>query len=420
MKKIIIPGKYSGEINVPSSKSDGQRALLAALLCQEETELINLGESNDEKDLLNAIQELGAQIISEVENSLTIKGIKNIAENKTISIGESGLASRLIISASALFDKQITIQGTGSILNRPMDFFVETLPKFGVTVKSNEGKLPISIKGPLLGNEINIEVNLSSQFLSGLLMSLPLSPKNSVIKVEKLTSRPYVEMTLETLSKFGINIETSKDNFTDIFKIEGNQRYQSIPYQIENDWSSASYWIIAAALGQKLELKGLNSTSFQADIAILKALKNANCEISGLEENALTINGEKRTSFTFDATHCPDLFPALAVFALFCVGKTEIKGVSRLVHKESNRGQVLQQEFSKLGAKIEIKDDFMFIEGIKQIKGGITLDSHHDHRIAMSLGILGMFAELPITIENSEAVAKSYPAFWEDLEKLKK
>ncbi|MFT5777652.1 MAG: 3-phosphoshikimate 1-carboxyvinyltransferase, partial [Crocinitomicaceae bacterium] len=211
-------------------------------------------------------------------------------------------------------------------------------------------------------------------------------------------------------------VEIVNDDFK-IFTIKGGQNYSCDVYHIERDWSSASCWLVAAALGHGIVVKGLNLESLQADVALLDALNSANCMIS-LDDDILLIDGEERVPFKFDATHCPDLFPALVTFAAFCDGVSMIKGVHRLAAKESDRGLALQEEFCLLGLKIDLEEDVMIIHGGTPLNSAIV-DAHNDHRIAMCLAIAGSFIEGGVTIKGAESVAKSYPGFWDDLESLK-
>ncbi len=404
---------YGGKICIPSSKSDSQRAILAAGLCTKISKIQNVGKSADEKVMLKAIEDLGAKITKNEDNSISIQGVNYLNNEIEISCGESGLSSRLLISVSSVFDKKIKLSASGSLLNRSMKLVFDILPTINVEINSNEDFLPATVKGPIKSGEITIDGSMSSQFLSGLLMALPLVKGDSTIHVENLTSTPYIEMTLNTLSKFGIFIENKNNNK---FFIKGNQVYKKTDYTIEGDWSSASYWLVASALGKEIEVFGLLKESLQADKLILTALKNANCEIIW-SSNSLKVKGKQRKAFEFDATHCPDLFPALASLAALTNGISRIKGVHRLKYKESDRGKSIQEEFQKLGVKVQFEEDLMLIHGTKIIEGGKVF-AHHDHRIAMCLAILGMFSQSEIEIENAESVTKSYPNFWEDLEGL--
>lgn len=405
---------YSGVITIPSSKSDTQRALILAFLADGVSTLFHIGSSDDEQAILNAIQELGAKVEFVDASQLKIHGISKLSSDKSISVGESGLGIRLLTSVAAIFDKKITLNGKGSLTKRPMDFFDKILPLLNVKVSTNSGFVPITVQGPLLGNTIDLHGSLSSQFLSGLLISLPLSKKDSVLKVKDLKSIPYVQMTLDSLKKFGIEIE---NHHFERFKIKGNQKVKATNYSIEGDWSSASYWLVASALGFDISVKNLNLDSLQADKTILSAFESANCKIN-TSKSGISIDGSKRQAFRADLTHCPDLFPALAVFASLTQGKSVLIGTNRLTHKESNRAQAILKEFNKLACKISLHENEMHIQGIDKPRAN-KVYSHNDHRMAMSLAILGMFCDDELIIENSEVVSKSYPTFWEDLNSLK-
>jgi len=413
MKKVIQPGKRFGTIAIPASKSDGQRALLASALAKGESKLINLGESKDELAMLSAIKNLGAKVKQLDESTFVVKGIQTFPKEAELNMGESGLGIRLITSVCAAHQGVFMIYGKGSLERRPLTFFEETLPLFNAVISSNNGLIPLEIEGPMTGSTVEMDGSQSSQYISGMMMALPLLKDDSRIHVTNLNSLPYLQMTLDTLNKFGI--EVSHQNYED-FIIRGNQNYISTTYSIESDWSSASYWLVASALGYNIKLSGLSMTSLQADKNILEAFEAANCLVE-FRENKIRINGKNRKPFKFDATHCPDLFPALVTFAALCDGKSEIKGVNRLAHKESNRGIVLQEEFANIGVVIILDGDIMHIHGKESIEGG-KVSSHNDHRIAMCFAIAGLFSDDEIQINGAEAVAKSYPTFWVDLEGL--
>jgi 3-phosphoshikimate 1-carboxyvinyltransferase len=416
MKKTISPGKYAGIIQIPSSKSDTQRAVLATALCKGTSILSNIGNSKDEVAMIEAVQKLGAQVIAIESNKTEIAGIQEFPSDVKIDMHESGLGFRLIANVCAAHTGSFEIIGSGSLSKRPMHFFEEILPLFGAKVKSQNGYIPIEIEGPMHGSEISLDGSLSSQYLSGLLMALPLLENESRLTVKNLKSIPYIEMTINTLSQFGIEI---KHQDFEQFVIAGKQKYLATSYEIEGDWSAASYWLVASALGQEIGVSGLLLTSLQADKAILKAFEAANCNVI-FGENQIAIEGNERKSFQFDATHCPDLFPALTTFAAFCDGRSDIKGISRLKHKESDRGEVLKLEFEKLGINIVLneQDDMMHIYGKNSIEGG-KVSSHNDHRIAMCLAIAGMFSETEIEIDQAESVEKSYLDFWGDFTSIR-
>ncbi len=402
-----------GNVQIPASKSDGQRSVLAAALANGESILENLGSSNDELAMLRNAQEIGANVEKGELNRINITGTSFFPSNLTLNIGESGLGLRLMIGICAVFDGRHFITGDGSILPRSQHFVEENLPQTGVCVNSNNGYLPIQLNGKINQKEIRVDGSQSSQYISGLLMGLPLLEHTTRLVVEGLTSIPYVEMTLETLQKFGIIIY--HEDFR-TFQILGNQLYNPTIYRVEGDWSSASYWLVASAIGHKVSVSGLDAKSKQADKKILEAFLEANCVVNW-NDGKLMIDGSQRTSFRFDATHCPDLFPALVTLATFCSGTSIIVGVNRLINKESNRGIVLQAEFAKIGVHIDLIGDEMHILGGGELLSA-EVSSHNDHRIAMCLAIVGTKINGGLIIGNSESVNKSYPSFWEDLEML--
>lgn len=412
MDKIIQSGKLFGRIHIPASKSDAQRAILAAALSDGQSKIYCVGQSDDVQHMLKNAEVLGAKV-EKREDYVLISGTSNEFNALEINVGESGLGLRLLASVAATKSKHVILTGEGSLLERSHPFFEEHLSQLGVQVKSHNCKLPITINGKLNGGKLVMDGSLSSQFLSGLLMALPMLKEDSELEVLNLRSIPYVQMTLDTLEAFGIKVENS--NF-EKFSISGNQKYHATKYAVESDWSSASYWLIAAALGHDVIIDGLSLESRQADVALLDALVNANCAVSA-DSSGIKVDGTNRKAFSFDATHCPDLFPALAVFAALCPGVSRIKGVYRLANKESDRGIVLQNVLGQLGVEIEIVGDLMLVTG-REVLESAKVDSHGDHRIAMCLAIAGKHVSGKLEITNSQVVNKSYPEFWEHFEQV--
>jgi 3-phosphoshikimate 1-carboxyvinyltransferase len=412
MRFQVLPKIVKGKIVVPASKSDAQRAIIAASLANGKSKISNCGTSEDVLHVLKACELLGAKVESIGSDSYIISGGKHVNVTE-LNVGESGLAIRLLTPIVATQNHKTLLNGKGSLLKRPLLYFDENLPKMNVEVKTTNGFLPIEVQGPLKGGTYTVDGSQSSQYVSGLLMALPLVGDASDLSVEELASKPYVQMTLNTLEKFGIQIDN--DNFIR-FLIAGKQQYIPCDYLVEGDWSAASYWLVAAALGAEIIISGLSMTSLQADKKMLDALIVAGCNLQ-FSYDGISVNGTEKKAFQFDATHCPDLFPALVSFAAFCPGVSVISGVKRLKNKESDRGLTLKTEFENLGVRIDLLDDEMHIHGGNTIEG-CNVHSHNDHRIAICLAIVGLFSEKGITIENSDAVAKSYPDFWKDLELL--
>ena len=431
MRVIVYPSKLIGEQIAPASKSSMQRACAAALLRKGQTIIHNPGHSNDDLAAMDVIQKLGAIVEinkagnNEINNAtvhVTSNGVHPVGPD--MNCGESGLGIRMFTPIAALSNQNISIEGKGSLVKRPMHFFDEIFPSLGVTITSQKGFLPIAIKGPLQPANITVDGSLSSQFLTGLLMAYAATEVyDTEIKVLDLKSKPYIDLTLGVLNEFGWNV---KHTNYEIFKFYSHTPLKPlIEYTVEGDWSGAAFLLVAGAIAGPLKVKGLQLDSTQADKKIISALISANASIT-IESDGIIIgpnknmeNGgqEKLNAFQFDATDCPDLFPPLAALASYCDGVSEIKGVSRLAHKESDRGLTLQAEFAKMGVNIILAGDVMEIHGGGEIKSAVVF-SQHDHRIAMACAVAAIGANGPIEITEAEAINKSYTDFFTDLQQL--
>ncbi len=426
----IQPSKLSGLVYAPASKSSMQRACAAALVRKGETIIRNPGKSNDDKAGLNVIKALGATITELKDGSIKINS-ENFLDakegsstggdlEKAVNNGEAGLGIRMFTPIVALNKNEITINGEGSLLTRPMDFFDEVLPQLCVEIKSNNGKLPIKLKGPLQPKNIEIDGSLSSQFLTGLLFAYAaLDAKNVTIKVNNLKSKPYVDLTLNVMESFLLKVPENR-NYTEFYFDEtpDTERNDFVDYTVEGDWSGGSFLLVASAVAGNIKVKGLDIASTQADKKILEALQSCGVNVN-INNNEIEVSNypSEIRGFEFDATDCPDLFPPLAALAACCKGTTKITGVHRLTHKESNRALSIKEELSKMNIKVELDDNVMLIEGTENIKAA-TAHSHHDHRIAMMCAVLALKANGETIIEDAEAVNKSYPDFYKHLQQL--
>jgi 3-phosphoshikimate 1-carboxyvinyltransferase len=287
-----------------------------------------------------------------------------------------------------------------------------------VKIKSNEGKLPMTVQGPLVPATIEVDGSLSSQFLTGLLMAYSAAGAKDVsIKVNNLKSKPYIALTLDVMKQFGMNVPENKNFEEFIFHEKTHDSLLTThQYTVEGDWSGGAFLLVAGAIAGPVTVRGLDLSSPQADRKIVDAMMDANAAIA-MEAKGIKIHPGGLQGFYFDATDCPDLFPPLVALAAYCNGKTTIKGVSRLTHKESNRAITLQDEFDKMGVAIDLEDDLMIIHGGKTVKGA-DVHSHHDHRIAMACAVAALGANSETVIEEAMAVKKSYPDFYYDLKSL--
>jgi len=419
----IQPSSLTGTITAPASKSSMQRACAAALVRKGESIIRNPGISNDDKAALKVIQALGAQVEQLEDGSIKITSNGVHAVTNEVNNGESGLGIRMFAPIVALNAKEMTINGEGSLLTRPMDFFDEIFPQLGIEITSNNGKLPLKVKGPLQPKNITIDGSLSSQFLTGLLLAYSaLDAKDVTITVTNLKSKPYVDLTLSVMEQFQLKVPRNNDHKAFYFDAEPAS-YQStfIDYTVESDWSGGAFLLVAGAVAGNITVKGLDIASTQADKAVMKALIDCGSNIS-IKDNEISFasstgrNGTLK-AFHFDATDCPDLFPPLAALAAYCEGTTVIEGVKRLAHKESDRGLTIQQEMGKMGLEVELQDNLMLIKGGKGLHGA-QVHSRHDHRIAMMCAVAGLKAEGETIIDEAQAVSKSYPNFYGHIQSL--
>ncbi len=377
------------------------------------------------------------------------------SEERVVKIvtGESGLLTRLLVPFAAYLSGknrenvkgvEFEINGYGSILKRNLKGAAEAVENAGAVCETtNGGYLPFKISGGISNRRIVIDGSESSQTVSGFLMTLPLLPFNTILQVENPASIPYINLTISMLDGFGIEVMTERmSNGTLVFYIEGEQEYMPVYMPLEADWSSASFFAVAYAIASIIEngkegskdassgepreyaLLNMPLNTQQADEAVLQVLGKAGVKmdfeqdadswmemdiLSGCRSNIKISAPSGLKAFEFDATNAPDLFPILAVLASFCEGESVIKGVNRLLQKESNRAESIFTEFETLGAQLRIEDDFMYIRGAK-LHGG-NVHSHNDHRIAMSIIVASLFIDEPVMLDEIKCIDKSFPRF---------
>ena len=411
MKKIL-PCRIEGALEAPSSKSMMIRAVAAALLSNGKSIIIRPSYCDDALAALACAKALGARVKAG-KNKIEIIG-GNIVSPKRLDCGESGLCMRMFAPIAALCIRKTVLAAKGTLSSRKVGMMEKPLSQLGVSCVSKGGLPPITVQGPMNGGTVELDGSESSQFLTGLLMALPLCPGDSVLAVANLKSKPYVEMTIGLLCDFGVKVRANAA--LSRFEIPGRQKYSSRKYEVEGDWSGASFLLVAGAIAGSVSVKGLRADSSQADRAVLLALKSAGAKVK-VSKDAVSVEKSALSAFDFDATDCPDLFPSLAVLACNCHGTSRIKGATRLSGKESNRASALVSELGKMGASLSVKGDVMEITGTR-LSGG-EVDSHGDHRIAMACAVAALASEKGASISGDECVSKSYPSFFEDLMRLK-
>lgn len=405
-------------VTIPCSKSVAQRAILAATFAGGESILENYAPCNDIEGALKVAKTLGCRI-RETDGTLLIHaaGMEMMRDLSRLETGESGLLTRLLLPLagyiSGINGKQIEITGHGSLLKRNLSESALALESAGLQCNTN-GYLPFKISGKITNPHLEISGKESSQIVSGFLMTLPLLSHDTTLTVTRPGSIPYIQLTLKTLKTFGIHIQETGNTAEQItYHIPGGQAYTPSRIYMDADWSSAAYFAVAGALGKGITLQNMPLNSSQADEAILNILQTCGAGItirSGAGTRAdITIQPAPLQAFTLDATHSPDLFPILTVLASHCHGTSIIKGVNRLMQKESNRAETIFTEFTKLGAEINILDDSMYITGTRL--HGAEVKGHNDHRIAMSLIIAGLFTGEPVILNDIKCIDKSFPSF---------
>jgi 3-phosphoshikimate 1-carboxyvinyltransferase len=392
-----------------------QRSLIACALSGEECLIANPSFSDDCLAVLDALEDMGIAIHARDEG-IVLNG-KLSAPIADLNAGESGLGARLLIPLACLFDSKTEIGGRGSLLTRPMFEFVSALSSLGATVTfpDEPGFLPIRVRGPLHPAEIRLDGSQSSQFLSGLLMVLPLLQGDSSIHLTGAVSKPYIDLTLEVMDYFGVHV-IHRDYIE--FRVPGNQRYQACSIFIDGDWSAGATMLAAGAVagGSDFRIEECGGPFSHADQRITGALLFAGCRLERDNDNYRLRKGRLR-GFEFDATDSPDLFPPLVALAAFCEGKSTLKGAGRLKHKESDRAVALQEELGKLGVHMELDGDVIIVKPQVEKYHFADVDARGDHRIAMAAAIVALGAK-GARIHGAECVKKSYPDFWKDLKSL--
>lgn len=411
-----------GEVLVPPSKSISHRAVICASLAQGKGTLQNVAFSDDISATVMGMRAFGANIkylgnyMDDKANDISVEGIKpeNMPESLVIDCKESGSTLRFLIPVALLFGKHVTFVGSARLFERPLDVYYDIFKKQGIRYKVGEDGSSLTVSGKLQADIFEVPGNVSSQFISGLLFVLPcLEGDSEIIISSPLESRPYIDLTIETLSKFGIKI---KNQNYKRFSIKGRQIYKPTDYIVEGDFSQAAFWLAAGVLGGNVACLNLDINSKQPDKYIIDILKKMGAKPiigSGFIRTASC----RTVGSVIDASQCPDLVPIVAVLGALSSGTTQVVNAERLRLKESDRLKAMASELGQLGAKIEELPDGLVIEGKDMLEGGIVY-SWNDHRIAMALAISSVRCKMPVIIKGSDAVNKSYPGFWKDFVKL--
>jgi 3-phosphoshikimate 1-carboxyvinyltransferase len=409
--------KNNVEVAVPGSKSYTHRILVAAALSDGICTLQNCLKSEDTLLTLNALRQLGVEI-EEHDDRIVAHGTNGILKpcSKPVYLGNSGTSMRLLTGVAALGNGMYTLTGTERMLERPIQDLLDGLNQIGVFARSvnKNGCPPVEIRGEKLkGGALSLKCKISSQYLSSLLLIAPYSQDGLEIKVtEGPVSRPYVDMTVDIMTRFGVKVV--RDGYRR-FAIHGQQAYRAGSYMVEPDCSQAGYfWAAAAITGSRIKVKGITKASRQGDVRFTEVLEAMGCKIFH-DKDGIAVSGGPISAVEVDMADMPDIVPTLAVVAAFAKGTTIIRNVAHLKAKESDRLTAVVNELSKMDIKASCTDTGLSINGGRP--RGAVIDTYSDHRIAMSFALAGL--RIPgIVIKDERCVEKSFPDFWNVLEKL--
>lgn len=413
MLKYRLTGPLRGQVDVPISKSDLHRLIIAGSLSDNTTKIKGCTISDDIKATVRILEAAGANIQFK-PGLIEVHPIKNPTQTPFIAdCGESGSTLRFLLPVLAALGCNVTFVGEGALPKRPMLPLTSQLRKSGVKVEGDF--LPIKISGKLKPGEFSISGEVSSQYVTGLLYSLPLLDNSSVIRLTSpLQSSGYVDMTLDVLSRFGIQVIDQQNSY---YTKKSQKYFSPLTVTSQGDWSSAAFWLCAGAIGHgPVTIKGISYHSLQGDKMICKILREMGANIM-IEDNCIACCGGNLKGIKIDAGQIPDIIPILAVTASVAEGTTQIINAGRLRIKESDRLHAMAVNLNSIGADVTELEDGLIIKGKSSLVGG-NVDSFGDHRIAMSMAIIAGRCDHSIILENPLCVTKSYPDFYEDYKKL--
>lgn len=414
MIEILPPNKpVRSNIIVPGSKSYTNRALLLAALAKGKSKIVNALESDDTKVMITALKKLGVKIRT-TKDSIEVQGVNGKFQKpkSPIYLENAGTAVRFLTATMAVMDFPSTITGNKRMKERPIKDLIRALTKLGAKITTNKGCPPVKIKGSIAGGNTEISGSISSQYLSALIMAAPIAKNPVKISIKgRITSYPYIQMTMETMKAFGVKIGKN-------FKITPTA-YKACTYKVEGDASSATYPLAIAALtGGKVTIKNLGEDSAQADIKFIEILKKMGCKVTKTV-HSITVVGPKslKPLGTINLNELPDAAMTVSILTAFAKGCSTLTDIGNLRVKETDRLKALATELAKIGLKVKEGKNSLTINGNPEELHAAIIETYNDHRMAMCFAVAG--SKIPgIRIKNPECVSKTYPDFWKDLTKL--
>ena len=425
METLLLPprSQVRGEVTLPGSKSLSNRVLLLAALAQGTTDVSNLLNSDDVRHMLNALKLLGVEYELSVDRTqcrvIGLGGAFNCTQALELFLGNAGTAVRPLTAALCLSKGKFTITGEPRMYERPIGDLIDAMQSLGaqVTYLRDKGYPPLEIQGQTLtGGEVSIKGNISSQYLTALLMVAPLLSTDLIIRVEgELVSKPYIDITLDTMARFGVQV--SNDDYQS-FVVQGGQTYCSPgAIMVEGDASSASYFLAAAAIGGgPVKVHGTGKASVQGDAQFAKVLEMMGAKVEYSDMWIEVTGTGALKGVDVDLNHIPDAAMTIATTALFAKGPTCIRNIYNWRVKETDRLAAMATELRKVGAQVEEGEDYIHITPPNKIAAA-AIDTYDDHRMAMCFS-LASFGEAPITINDPKCTSKTFPNYFDEFAKI--
>lgn len=409
---VFRGGRAEGKVSPPPSKSHTHRAIIMSALSEGRCEVSSPLISFDTRATMDAVRAMGA-VVTEREGSVTVECESIHAPDRTIDVMNSGTTMRLMTGISSLFSEKVVLTGDSSIQKRPMGPLLDSLSAAGVECSSNGGKPPVEVRGPITGSELVIDGGVSSQFVSSLIMSSPLTGRPTDVRITgHLVSKPYIDITTSMMGKFGVEV-TEEGN---VFHAEP-QHYRPTDYRVPADFSSSAFPLVAGGIAGRVTARGMDMSDPQGDRKIVDVLKEAGCDVEVSGDEVTCSNTGRLEGAEIDMGDIPDLFPVVAVLLSTAKGRSRLYGAPHLRFKESDRIALTENMLRTLGADIRGTEDGCVIEGVERLHGG-RIEHNGDHRMMMAAAVASLVSDGPVSMENDACWNVSYPGFPEQMRSI--